>query len=166
MTSFSWSLWPRRRTSASKLRVAKLSAAFGFGAVTAYFLDPPNGKRRRHVLRDRLWRLVRRTGRLLSRKAKYEAGRAQGLVAEARTTIAPSDVATDDTTVKQRILSDALRDVPVSTKKVEVDVRDGVATLRGEVPTQTLVDELVKRVRNVPGVRDVQPSLTVGSERS
>jgi osmotically-inducible protein OsmY len=142
----------------------RLPAAFALGFATAFFLDPRDGTRRRHVLRDRLLRLARRGRSSVSRRAKYSAGRARGVVAEARTAIGDADVATDDVTVKQRILSDALRDVQVKTSDVAVDVTNGVVTLRGALSSRTLADDLVARIRDVPGVRDVATAITVGDE--
>jgi len=65
--------------------------------------------------------------------------------------------------VLQRIRSEALRDVGVSTTEVDVTVADGVVSLRGEVASATLVDDLVDRVRLVPGVRDVDAMIRVGA---
>jgi osmotically-inducible protein OsmY len=63
--------------------------------------------------------------------------------------------------VKNRILSDAFRNVSLSTRDVDVDVVDGVATLRGSIPNQSLADDLVQEVRKVPGVRDVRQVFTI-----
>lgn len=141
----------------------RLPTAFALGAVTAFFLDPRDGTRRRHVLRDRVLAGLRRGGRLLGRKSRFAAGKAQGVAAEARSALVPSSAPSDDATVKQRILSDALRDLAVSTKDVAVDVEDGVATLRGSVASSALADDLVQRVREVPGVREVTHELDVAA---
>jgi osmotically-inducible protein OsmY len=91
------------------------------------------------------------------------AGQAQGVVATTRGRVTSQPVAGDDETVRQRILSDALRDVPVSTKEIDVHVHGGVATLRGSVESESLVDALVRRVSETPGVVDVKPELEVAS---
>jgi osmotically-inducible protein OsmY len=149
----------------------RFPTGFALGAfialLTAYFFDPQLGKGRRHVVRDRSLRAARRLRRLTVRKTKYAAGHVQGAAAEARKTVVEPDVATDDATVRQRILSDALRDALESEPEVrggiEVDVQQGVATLRGPVPSESLADELVSRVREVPGVKAVSQQLTVGA---
>jgi gas vesicle protein len=149
----------------------RFPTGFALGAfiasVTAYFFDPQAGKRRRHVLRDRSLRAVRRLRRLAVGKTKYAAGHVKGAAAEARKTVVKPDVPTDDATVRQRILSDALREAlesdPEVRDRIEVEVEDGVATLRGPVPSESLADELVSRVREVPGVKAVSPELTVGA---
>jgi osmotically-inducible protein OsmY len=140
----------------------RFPAAFALGAATAFFLDPGDGTRRRHEVRDRALRALRGVRRFLVRKSKLYGGHARGVAHEARTSVAPTQVATDDATVKQRILSDALRDAGVESSDVEVDVRDGVATLRGTVSSSTLAGDLVSRVGEVPGVREVAPALRVG----
>jgi osmotically-inducible protein OsmY len=131
------------------------------GASIAYLFDPKSGRGRRAKLIDRAGRLLREVTRLAGRKSRFVAGRLRGLSAPLHQDEAPR--ATDDGTVLQRIRSEALRDVGVSTSEVDVTVADGVATLRGEVVSASLVDDLVDRVRLVPGVRDVDAMIRVGS---
>jgi hypothetical protein len=138
--------------------------AFLAGAGTAYFFDPETGKKRRHEARDRSLRALRRLGRLGVKKAKLAGGHAQGFAAVARSTVSERDVSVDDETVAQRIRSDALRDVGVSTKEVDVSVKDGFARLRGSVASIDLADRLVARVRKVAGVNDVSAELRVADE--
>jgi osmotically-inducible protein OsmY len=144
----------------------RIPSAFVLGAVTAFFFDPRLGKGRRHVLRDRSLRALRRAGRLPVGKAKFFEGHARGAAVEARSAVVKPDVRTADATVKQRILSDAFRGIPGVTSDLHVDVENGVARLSGTVPSQSLVNDLVSRVRKVPGVREVAPRLTVGAERT
>jgi osmotically-inducible protein OsmY len=135
--------------------------AFLIGAGMAYLLDPRHGKRRRHVLRDRSLRVVRRSQRLGTKKVKFVSGHLHGLMALVRRLSTRPAVAVDDETVTQRIRSDAFRDVGVSTREVEVEVEDGIATLRGSVDDRSIADNLVTRVGKVPGVRDVAAMLRV-----
>jgi hypothetical protein len=131
------------------------------GAGIAYLFDPQSGRGRRAKLIDRTGRLLRDARRLAGRKTRFAAGRLRGLTAPLHHDEEPRT--TDDGTVLQRIRSEALRDVGVSTSDVDVTVADGVATLRGEVASASLVDDLVDRVRLVPGVRDVETMIRVGS---
>lgn len=144
----------------------RVPTAFVLGGAAAYFFDPELGKRRRHVLRDRALRGLRRLRRLVVGKTKFAAGHLQGVAAGARSAVVKPEVATDDATVRQRILSDALRDAlesePAVRDTIEVEVQNGVATLRGPVPSQSLADALIERVREVPGVEAVSHQLTVG----
>ena len=139
-------------------------AAFLAGIGAAYFLDPQTGRKRRHEARDRLLRALRRLGRLGVKRARFVAGHVVGLAATARGAVTPKPVSIDDETVAQRIRSDALRDVGVSTKDVDVSVEDGFAKLRGSVATVDLADRLVARVRKVAGVNDVSAELQVAHE--
>lgn len=135
--------------------------AFLIGAGAAFLFDPRLGKRRRHVLRDRTAAVMRRGARLGVRKARFAGGHLRGLVAIARRLVASPSPATDDVTVAQRIRSDALRDVGIATSDVEVEVEDGVVTLRGSVKSRSHADDLVGRVGKVPGVHDVAAMLRV-----
>jgi hypothetical protein len=138
--------------------------AFLIGAGTAYLFDPRQGKRRRDLLRDRTGAAVRRGARLGERKARFAGGHVRGLAALSRRLFAQPDVPVDDATVTQRIRSKTLRDVGVSTRDVEVQVEDGVATLRGSVDSRSIADDLVTGVAKVPGVRDVAAMLRVSSD--
>ncbi len=130
------------------------------GAGVAYLFDPENGRGRRAKLVARTGRLLRGVMRLAVRKTRFASGRLHGLAAPLRQEEGPR--ATDDGTVLQRIRSEALRDVGMSTSDVDVTVADGVATLRGEVMSASLADDLVDRVRLVPGVREVDSLIRVG----
>ena len=76
----------------------------------------------------------------------------------------PSPQMSTEATVAQRIRSDALRDLGLSTKDVDVLVEEGFATLRGSVATIDEADRLVSRVRKVPGVKDVSAEVRVAEE--
>lgn len=138
--------------------------AFFIGAGAAFFLDPSHGRRRRRVLRDRGSRLARRARRRMAGKARYELGHARGLAARLKGTLSSHGVALDDRTVEQRVRSDALRDVGVSVKEVEVGVENGVVVLQGTVGRASLAESLIARVRKVPGVVDVAAMLRVSPE--
>lgn len=138
--------------------------AFLAGIGLAYFFDPELGKRRRHVLRDRAFRIARRGARLMARRTRFVRGIVVGLAARTWHRATSPERAVDDGTVVQRIRSEALRDVGVSTSDVDVAVRAGVAVLRGAVASRSLADDLVDRVRRVPGVRQVEDALAVAGQ--
>ncbi len=137
--------------------------AFVMGAGTAFFLDPRQGRRRRHEARDRALKLVRRTSRLGSRKLRFAESRARGVVAHAQHVVDPNEVVDDDATVVQRIRSDAFRVAGVSTREVDLEVEDGVAVLHGSVATDEQAEILVARVADTPGVQDVAAMLRVSA---
>jgi len=134
------------------------------GAGTAYLFDPRQGKGRRHQLRDRSLRTLRRVERVGTGKVKFAGGHLRGLVAVARRTLMRPAVATDDDAVTQRIRSDAFRNVDVPTQGVDVIVEKGIANLRGSVASIADSDQLVARVSRVPGVRDVATEFKVTGE--
>jgi hypothetical protein len=140
--------------------------AFVIGAGTAYFLDPRQGRRRRHLVRDRLFALVRRSRRLLVKEARLASGHARALSAQVRRDGDRAERPTDPATVVQRIRSDAFREAGISTKDVDVRVDDGVATLQGSVPSDEAADALVSRVAEMPGVRDVAAMLRVQASQA
>jgi uncharacterized protein (DUF885 family) len=139
----------------------RTKTAFLVGAGAAYFFDPEAGKRRRHVARDRSLRALRRLQRGSVKRVKLVGGHARGLAAISRRAVTRPAVAVDDETVAQRIRSDALRDLELSTSEIDVRVEDGFATLRGSVATIDDADRLVSRVQKVPGVRDVSAEVRV-----
>jgi hypothetical protein len=137
--------------------------AFLIGAGAAYLFDPRQGRRRRNVLRDRSAAIARRTVRLGAKKAKFAGGHARGVLARGKRLTQSRQVLSDDAKIVQRIRSDALRNVGVTTKDVEVEVEGGVATLRGTVGSRTLADDLVAQVSKVPGVRDVAAMIRISN---
>ena len=66
-----------RKPPATTPLAATASAAIG-GASAMYFLDPHGGRRRRHVAREKLFKLLRRRARDAERKARYASGVAAG----------------------------------------------------------------------------------------
>lgn len=135
--------------------------AFLAGIGVAYLFDPEQGKRRRHVLRDRGLRAARRAVRSAGKRARYASGVAAGVLARVRERTVPDARSVDDATVLQRIRSEAFREVGVPLSDVDVDVREGVAVLRGAIESSSLAQDLVERVREVPGVHRVEDALEV-----
>ena len=76
---------------------------------------------------------MRQVTRTVGKKARFSAGKARGYYARSRHVVARPATESADAIVEQRIRSDALRDVGVSTRDVEIGVEDGVVTLTGEV---------------------------------
>jgi osmotically-inducible protein OsmY len=140
------------------------SRAFVIGVGAAYFFDPRLGRRRRHVARDRAAKMVRTATRVTGKKARFSAGKARGVYARGRQIVVPPTVESDDAIVEQRIRSEALRDVGISSSDIDLTVEDGVVTLIGSVPGDKPASDLVARVQKVPGVADVAAMLRVVNE--
>jgi osmotically-inducible protein OsmY len=135
---------------------------FILGVGTAYFLDPAMGRTRRAQVLDRAGTIARRATRLAAKKGRFTMGKARGVTASVVPSTKERSMA--DEAVLQRIRSEALRDVGLTTQDVEVQVENGVATLKGTVASAKLADDLLDRVRLVPGVEDVAAMISVGDE--
>jgi osmotically-inducible protein OsmY len=130
-------------------------AAAGFAA--AWFLDPNDGTRRRNVVRDKAMKYARKGKEEAVRKADYAAGQAKGMASTA--TPSPRDDAAErlnDPALARKVESEVFRDDELEKGSVSVNAEYGVVYLRGEVPSADAMEELIKRVRSVDGVRAVE----------
>ena len=132
----------------------KLYALFAaVGAALAYFLDPQNGKRRRHVTVDRIGGFFRQRGRDVSR-----AGRAVSAEAYLREQAKPKP---NDATLTSKVESEIFRDPEIPKGRISVNSQEGVVYLRGEVDSPDLIGQLEQAARKVQGVQDVENLLHV-----
>jgi hypothetical protein len=65
----------------------------------------------------------------------------------------------DDSTLKAKVESELFRDEHEIKGSINVNAQEGVVQLRGEVPSQDLIDALVERTSKIHGVRDVESLL-------
>ena len=130
------------------------------GALLAYFFDPQNGKRRRHLTVDRTAGFLRSGGRQAARTGRGVAAEAYGASRKVQH-LKQESKDFDDATLADKIRSEVFRDPDVPKGKLNVNVQNGVVQLRGEVPRADLIDELVAETRKVQGVRDVESLLHV-----
>jgi osmotically-inducible protein OsmY len=144
------------------------SAASGFvsGVTTMYFLDPAAGRRRRHIARDRAWKLLRRGGRKAAKKARYGEGVAAGKVHDIRAERGQAKDRPDDVTLARTVESMISRDPGSPKGGVNVNAENGVVYLRGQVPTHDVADRLVAAARSAPGVQGVKNLLHLPGERA
>jgi osmotically-inducible protein OsmY len=142
---------PRERSTAVH-RAPAVAAAIAAGAGLEYLLDPADGKRRRHTLRDKTVTASRRVARRGAQRARYAEGKVEGTVRAATST--PKQV--DDQTLADRVRTEIFRRVDAPKSGVNVGVVDCVVTLRGEVVDAAQIQRLVDDARAVPGVRSVQ----------
>jgi osmotically-inducible protein OsmY len=148
---FAQAVAPRER-SAPVHRGPAVAAAIAAGASLEYLLDPADGKRRRHVLRDKTLATGRRLARRGAQQARYAEGKAEGAVRAATSSPAP----VDDQTLADRVRTEIFRRPEAPKGGVNVGVVDCVVTLRGEVEDAAQIQRLVDDARAVPGVRSVQ----------
>jgi hypothetical protein len=126
------------------------------GGALAFFLDPQNGRRRRHVLADRTAALFRRGGRRAERAARHTAAETHGVaqrVAHPRAAQAPPP---DDVTLTRKVETELFRDADVPKGTINVNVEHGRVILRGETKTPEQIDELGAAAARIPGVREVE----------
>jgi osmotically-inducible protein OsmY len=128
------------------------TAVYASGAAaTAYFFDPERGRGRRTQARDQLKARLRRAERQAEQRLRYAEGRAEGALHSV--SAVPPDPPADDRTLADRIRSELGDRLPGDT--VELTVVDGVVELRGQLPSEGAIVELIAQVRRVPHVSRV-----------
>jgi osmotically-inducible protein OsmY len=71
----------------------------------------------------------------------------------------------DDATLKDKVESELFRSEHEVKGAINVNAQEGVVQLRGQLPSQDLIDALVARTHKIQGVRDVENLLhTPGTE--
>lgn len=150
---------PRRTTWPRRAFWAGVGA--GMGMVAAYFADPDRGRQRRTQARDQAMARGRDLIEDAEQTSRHIAEQAKGVVAEAASSVAPEDVPSDPRVLEQRIRSDVFghRD-DVQDVVIVVDA-PGEVSLKGTVPSEDSLRDLVSAVGHVDGVRDVQSELAV-----
>ena len=133
--------------------VVKLVAGATAGAGLAYAFDPDRGKARRARLNARTRAQLRRTSRLLERRAHYEGQKLAGV--RHKMTASRGRDAASDQVVADRIRSEVFGHMPGIAHHVNLDVIDGVATLRGEHDREDETERLAIAVGQVTGVARV-----------
>ncbi len=141
-----------------------LGAAAGFAA--AWFLDPNDGTRRRHVVRDKALKYARRGKDEAVRRADYTAGQVKGAAREAAPVSAREDAGErlNDPALQAKVESEIFRGADAPKDKVSVNVENGIAYLRGELADRQAIDRLVAAAGNVEGVRSVENLLHTPGE--
>lgn len=136
--------------------ILSLAAAAAAGAAVGYFLDPANGRRRRHTTRDRGLKLARRGANRGRRFVRHSSAEAVGRVRRVARSLPRSREEPDDVTLAHKVESILFRDRDVPKGQININAEEGVVFLRGQVDRPELVAELEARVRAVKGVRAVE----------
>ncbi len=129
------------------------------GWIAAYFCDPQLGRTRRALARDWARSRARRAARRGERAQRYATATAIGKAQAFKHRREPTKPQPDDATLAHKVESIIFRDHDVPKGQISVNAEDGVVWLRGEVPTQSMIDALVDRTREVGGVRRVESLL-------
>jgi osmotically-inducible protein OsmY len=152
-----------RRPASTVSSGAALAAGVAGGAAGAYFLDPQNGRRRRHVAFDRAKALLRRGAAESERRARYTAGTAKGAAYEAA---GAGDGAESlpDPDLANKVRTEIFRDADAPKGDVSVNAENGTIYLRGEVGSAEQIERLGAEAREVNGVREVVSLLHLPGE--
>jgi osmotically-inducible protein OsmY len=136
---------------------AVLAVFFGaVGAAAAYFLDPSNGRRRRHTTRDRAVAVARKGAHRGRRAARYAFSETVGKARRLANSLPHEEPELDDATLAHKVESILFRDRDVPKGRINVNAENGVVFLRGEVDGPHLPEALESRVRKVKGVKGVE----------
>lgn len=154
----------RRELSTPQTRKLPVVAGVAAGAAGAYFLDPEQGSRRRHIARDKATSLFRRGAGEAQRKARYAGGKAAGKVQQATPSARDPKRDLNDPALARKVESEIFRGDDAPKGKVVVNVEEGVVYLRGEVDSPGQAGALAQAARRVDGVEDVQSLLHLPSE--
>ena len=126
----------------------------GIGVALMYFCDPARGRARRARLRNMAEHARAKERRFLAKAARDANHRVRGAVERVWH---PSSKEVSDEVLDARIRSHLGR-APGHVGALQVSVRDSVVTLRGAA-LMSEANNLVKLVKAVPGVREVEDEL-------
>jgi len=129
------------------------------GWLAGYLFDPRLGRGRRALARDWLLARGRRLVRRGERAQRHVTATAYGKTQAFLHRREASKPQPDDVTLAHKVETIIFRDGEVPKGQININAEDGVVTLRGEVPDQTMLDALVERTREVVGVRRVESLL-------
>jgi osmotically-inducible protein OsmY len=144
------------------MRVRDFLFGAAVGGAVAYFFDPDNGTRRRHVARDRGLAAGRDVAREAERKASYAEGVVEGAVAKATPGTGRDAEELNDPALANKVESEIFRAPDAPKDKVNVNVENHVVYLRGHLDSGDQAKALVEAARQVDGVRDVESLIEVG----
>jgi hypothetical protein len=138
-----------------------IAAAVG-GAAFMYFTDSQNGRRRRHVTRDRALSLTRHGARRGRKLVHHVSSDAMGYVERVKHARGGAEEL-DDATLVDKVESIVFRDRDLPKGQININAENGVVFLRGEVESPELVTALEERVAKVRGVRGVKNLLNASA---
>jgi hypothetical protein len=132
-------------------RLVPLLFAAAAGALVTYFLDPEQGRRRRAILRDRVYGKLADLDDTTALAAADLRNRLQTLLAGARQRLV--NEAAPDGAIAGRVRSRIGRAVS-QPETIDVVVSEGTVTLTGPALTRD-IERLLTAAWSVPGVRQV-----------
>lgn len=133
-------------------------AGVTIGSFASFFFDPVRGTYRQAVLRDKMTSFRRDANLYGGRFYRDLKNRSRGVKAKTRKVISGEGPIRDDV-LEARVRSKFGRIVS-HPRAIQVIAHDGIVTLSGAI-LKSEVKELVKCVRKVAGVKDVENGLDV-----
>jgi hypothetical protein len=155
---------PPRRVGRTPMKAFAFFTAAG--AALAYFFDPDNGKRRRHIAVDRAAALLRRFGRKAERAGRQAASAVHGAGMKVAHAKEEPKAQPNDAALVQKVQSEVFRDPAIPKGQINVNAENGVVYLRGRVDSPDLMAQFERAVRDVQGVRDVENLMHLGPQPS
>jgi len=141
-------------------KLTTFASGFGLGVAFNYLFDKDRGARHRALARDRVAHYYHAAPEFTAQAVRDLSNRARGLAAMARAAVA--DGMAPDHIIVERVRARLGRFVS-HPGSIEVTATDGIVTLRGPVLRHE-VDDLLKVVRAVPGVKGVENQLQVHAD--
>ena len=132
----------------------------GAGVGLMYFLDPERGRRRRALVRNKVAHTLKVSADAAGTTGRDPAHRAAGSAARVRSTLRRRRV--DDVVLIERVRAQLGR-VVSHPHAIDVKAMDGHVTLSGPILLAE-VNQLLRAVERVAGVRDVANALEVHKE--
>jgi hypothetical protein len=136
-------------------RFVRLMFWIGMGVALGYLFDPNRGKGRRAKLADQTRARMRHAARDVSARARYEAGKARGLVHEVFSEETPP---LTDADLLQKVRSEAVGPTG-NLGEIEVRVDEGTVELVGPSIDPAREEELMERIEKVVGVTGIRNEL-------
>jgi osmotically-inducible protein OsmY len=134
----------------------KFLLAVGLGAALAYFLDPDRGKRRRNITRDRLMATMRKAEGELENQARYAASTAQGWQQKAAHMGTDGAFDLNDSDLAHKVETELFRDPSIPKGHININAEQGTVVLRGQVENPDEINAIERKVREIPGVANVE----------
>jgi osmotically-inducible protein OsmY len=136
----------------------KILFGAAIGAAAAWFLDPDNGTRRRHVVGAKSAKYARQCKEQAAGKASLAGSTIKGKASAAApgTSREPAGERLNDPALQAKVESEIFREPDAPKGKVSVNVEDGIVFLRGELDDQAKIEDLREAAARVDGVRGVE----------
>jgi hypothetical protein len=143
------------------MRLGALVVGGVAGAALMYISDPARGRRRRAMARDRMAGMKNRTLRR-ARRVGQRTGAGVYAAKQKVTHLRPErKELPDDVTFARTIESEVFRDPRVPKGRLNISAENGLVVLRGTLDTPVQIKQFEARVRQVPGVYEIQNLLHI-----